>query len=121
MSAGRTRVAAYAVCVSHGALLLVRLAASTGARGQWAMPGGGLKYGEAPTQAVVRELLEETGLMGEVDALLDVTSFVDELHSICIYYRVRITGGTLRDETEGSTDRAAWVPLDRVHELATVD
>jgi ADP-ribose pyrophosphatase YjhB (NUDIX family) len=113
----RTRVAAYALCVRDDAILLVRLAVETGAGGLWAMPGGGVDWGEAPRDAVVRELREETGLAGEVEALLDVTSHADRVHSIRIYYRVRITGGTLRDETGGTTDHAEWVPLARVREL----
>lgn len=121
----RTRVAAYAVCVQDGALLLVRLSARTTALGQWAMPGGGLEWGEAPADAVLRELREETGLEGEVEQLLDVTSFADvEVHSICVFYRVRVTGGALRDEVGGTTDVARWVPLAQVRGLpraGTVD
>ena len=31
------------------------------------------------------------------------------MHAIALLYRVTITGGTLRDEPHGSTDRAAWL------------
>ena len=34
------------------------------------------------------------------------------LHAIRIVYRVRITGGQLRDEPDGSTDTCAWFTLD---------
>jgi hypothetical protein len=34
-------------------------------------------------------------------------------------YAGRISGGTLRHEIGGSTDLAAWVPMDRLDELAS--
>ena len=63
---------------------------------------------------VLRELTEETGLSGEVVELLDVTDrVVDQprgvrMHAIQIVYRVRVLGGELRDEPDGSTDMCGW-------------
>jgi ADP-ribose pyrophosphatase YjhB (NUDIX family) len=117
----RTRVAAYAVCVRDEEILVVRLSRSTGAGGAWGLPGGGVIWGEAPRDAVVRELREETGLDGEVIELLDVGSRLDHIHTILIYYRVRVIGGVLRHEVGGSSDRAEWVPLARIRDLPIVD
>jgi len=48
-----------------GRLLLVRRA-NPPAQGKWSIPGGRVEPSESDEQAAVRELLEETGLIGSV-------------------------------------------------------
>jgi 8-oxo-dGTP diphosphatase len=105
-------------------VLLCHIAPSVGAGDLWTLPGGGLDFGEPPAQAVIRELAEETGYTGEVERLLDVsdrlfTSLedIDRMHAIRIVYGMRITGGTLRDEPDGSTDTCRWMTLDEAARL----
>jgi ADP-ribose pyrophosphatase YjhB (NUDIX family) len=113
----RTRVAAYAVCRDdQGRVLLCHIAPSVGVGDVWTLPGGGLDFGEPPEVAVLREVTEETGYIGELDGLIGVSDRVfrdvdgaDRLHAIRILYRVRIVGGELRDEPDGSTDTCRWV------------
>jgi 8-oxo-dGTP diphosphatase len=125
---GRTqRVAAYNVCVDESdRLLLCRLSDITEAPGSWTLPGGGIEFGEHPEAGAIRELQEETGLLGRIVELLTVDSLHrparagedgTAYHSIRIVYRTEITGGTLTNETNESTDRAAWYTHD---ELATL-
>jgi 8-oxo-dGTP diphosphatase len=112
----RTRVAAYALSLDEaGRILLCRIAPSVAPGEIWTLPGGGLEFGEAPDAAVLRELAEEAGYEGEVVDLADVSDRLfgesedgTRLHAIRIVYRVRITGGELRDEVDGSTDTCAW-------------
>lgn len=127
-----TRVAAYALCLDEsGRVLLARLTYPEIAAGSWTLPGGGIDFGEAPSEAVVRELTEETGLTGEVESLAGVESWVrrgpslgssaDEFQAIQIIYRVHVTGGELRDELEGSTDTAAWFTREEVGQIPIVE
>jgi ADP-ribose pyrophosphatase YjhB (NUDIX family) len=112
----RIRVAAYAVTHDEDDhILLCHIAPSVGVGDIWTLPGGALEYGEPPEAAVLRELSEETGYTGELDGLVGVIDrlFNDDngggrLHAIRILYRVRIVGGELRDEPDGSTDTCRW-------------
>jgi ADP-ribose pyrophosphatase YjhB (NUDIX family) len=128
-----TRIAAYALCVDDGRILLCRIAPGywTGV-GYWTLPGGGLDFGEAPRDGALRELSEETGLVGEILELAEVLSWtgrwrhprddVDEAyHGIQVVFRVRIVGGTLRPEPDGSTDGAAWFTVKEAAALPLVD
>ena len=114
------RVAAYNVCVDDAArLLMCRLSAITERPGSWTLPGGGIDFGEHPEVGALRELSEETGLVGRIIELLTVdslqrvyvrpgTDVAFDYHSVRIVYRTEIVGGDLRHETDESTDRAAW-------------
>ncbi|UJP40324.1 NUDIX hydrolase [Cellulomonas palmilytica] len=117
------RVGAYAVVVDEGRVLLAHWAT----RRRWTMPGGGIDPGEDPRDAAVRELREETGYDVELDELLGVDSEVvpglpggERWHALRVVYRAHVTGGALRDEVDGSTDRAAWFPLDDLADVPCV-
>jgi 8-oxo-dGTP diphosphatase len=112
----RQRIAAYGVCVDpEGRLLLARAAPWLILSGRWFLPGGGVDHGEHPTEALTREFTEETGLAVELGPLLDVLSDVrilpDEmsLHTVRLIYLVASWKGTLRAETDGTTDAVQWV------------
>jgi len=117
--AGRTRLGAYALCTDdHDRILLARLSFEEVDVGAWTLPGGGIDFGEHPDVAVIRELEEETGYVGEIEQVAGVFSHVyrksraaqgRDLHFLGILYHVRIVGGELRDEVDGSTDTAAWL------------
>jgi ADP-ribose pyrophosphatase YjhB (NUDIX family) len=125
VSGDRIRVAAYALCQdADGRILLCHIAPSVGIGDIWTLPGGGLEFGEPPAAAVIRELAEEAGYVGEVERLVDVSDRLfddfdgaDRLHAVRIVYAVRIVGGELRDEVEGSTDRCQWFTLDDARRL----
>jgi ADP-ribose pyrophosphatase YjhB (NUDIX family) len=125
------RVAAYAVIIdADDRLLLAHW--NEGRRAAWTMPGGGLEPGEEPERAARREVREETGYRVEIDELLGIHSRVippgrrltpgvtEPLHTLRIIYRAHVVGGRLRNEKDGSTDRAEWFPREEVHLLQRV-
>ncbi|MEV5429210.1 NUDIX hydrolase [Streptomyces sp. NPDC052701] len=125
----KLRVAAYAVCVRDGRILLARSPTPDGTP-EWVLPGGGMEHGEDPYDTVRREVEEETGYRIEVTGLLGVDSWrgrhpgrfgrpVDH-HGVRLVYEGRIAGGDLRHEVGGSTDLAAWQDLDAVPGLVRV-
>ena len=125
------RVAAYAVVTdADGRVLLAHWI--DGRRPAWTLPGGGLEPGEDPAHAVRREVREETGFRVAIDELLGIHSRVipaearlahdseGPLHALRIVYRTHVVGGRLRDETDGSTDRAEWFTLAEARKLRRV-
>ncbi len=119
----RPEVCVGAVAVDDDRLLLVRRGQGPGA-GEWSIPGGRVEAGETLAEAVVRELLEETGIEAVCDALLGwVERMGDGWHHVILDF-----GVTLLDEpgeavarAGGDAREARWVPLDAVTELPLVD
>lgn len=118
------RIAAYGLCRDGaGRVLLVRASARSHHEGRWFLPGGGVHHGEDPADAVRREVAEETGLRVEIEGVRDVVTEVERLpdvyrHQDRLIFDCRVVGGALRDESDGTTNRAAWVRSDELSELS---
>lgn len=91
----------------RGLLLIKR--ANEPARGQWSVPGGRVEPGETDTEAVVRELREETGLDVIPRTLIGtVTRGPYEIHD----FACDVTGGRLRAGDDASDAR--WFTLEEL-------
>lgn len=124
----RRRLASYAWIEHDGAVLLSLVAKTDPAAGRWTLPGGGVDFGEHPEEALHRELYEETGLAGTIDEFLGIDSMVLEpgaarpfsFHVVRLVYRMTAVGDPQVTEVDGSTERAAWIPLAEVDSLTRV-
>jgi 8-oxo-dGTP pyrophosphatase MutT (NUDIX family) len=84
----------------------------------WSLPKGHIEAGETPEQAAVREVQEETGILGEVLAPLGTIDFwfIAEdrrVHKTVHHFLLRMLGGELSDLDVEVTE-VAWVPLDEL-------
>jgi ADP-ribose pyrophosphatase YjhB (NUDIX family) len=116
-------VRAYGVLIKDGRIVLVRSSNPRHDPPLWWLPGGGIDFGEAPETTVLREFREETGLDVDTPELLIVTSDVrrrdngDQIHTVRLSYTVRLSGGELSDEVDGTTDQAGWFAVDDLDAL----
>jgi ADP-ribose pyrophosphatase YjhB (NUDIX family) len=127
MSKQHSSVRAYGILVHDGSVALVRSSNPNHNPPLWWLPGGGIDFGEAPEETLVREFKEETGLSVGDPQLFSVTSDVrkrdngDRIHTVRIIYTVQWRGGELTHEVHGTTDHAAWYPVDQLESLNLAD
>jgi ADP-ribose pyrophosphatase YjhB (NUDIX family) len=119
-SRSRPEVAVGAVAVRDDALLLVRRGRGPAA-GEWSVPGGRVEPGETLHAAVVRELLEETGLEVVVDRFLGWVERIGvDFHFVILDFAVTVLGDTPPVAGDDAAE-VMWVPLGDVTELRLVD
>jgi 8-oxo-dGTP diphosphatase len=106
----RPIVGAGAVVMKDGEVLLIRRGKPP-KLGSWSLPGGAQELGETIEDAVVREVLEETGLEVRVIAFLDVIDLIEKeaegirYHYTLLDYLAEVTGGTLSPGTDAADAR----------------
>jgi 8-oxo-dGTP diphosphatase len=116
------RIAAVGIARRGSTVLLTRLSGRAPESGRWTLPGGGVEHGEGPTEALAREVLEETGLRAEPGPLLGVhdehftgtapNGRHEDFHAVNLIFALEVADGTPRVlESGGTTDAAAWVEL----------
>jgi 8-oxo-dGTP diphosphatase len=92
----------------QGRLLMIQRGHDPGA-GLWSIPGGRIEPGETDTQALVREMLEETNLQVKVGRLIGRVQRPGLAGSVIDIrdYAATVTGGTLRAGDDAADAR--WV------------
>lgn len=121
MTPMRPEICVGAVAVDDGRLLLVRRGRGP-AQGQWSVPGGRVEWGETLAEAVVREFVEETGLEGVCDRLIDWVERIGANHHYVIFdFAVQVLAPAGNPRPGPNEAEATWVPLPDVIDLQLVD
>ena len=111
-----TALANYLVGIGHYARVLDDLSAGDPSRldsrvqeradGRWALPGGWADVGDLPSETIVREVWEETGLQVVISKLIGVYDGnrsgtpLSFYHAYKLVFLCEITGGSVRPNEE---------------------
>jgi len=91
--------------------------------GHWTFPKGQIDAGETAIEAALREIREETGIVGEVEGELGTIRYVyddgagDKVEKEVAFYLVRRVGGRLSPR-RGEVADARWVGVETARRLS---
>jgi 8-oxo-dGTP diphosphatase len=111
------RIGVGGVVVADGRVLLARRAKPP-LLGRWSIPGGTVELGETLQEALVREMVEETGLVVEPLEVLTVFDRIERdgenvlFHHVIVDYLCRLLAGDARAARTrprcAGRDRTSW-------------
>ncbi|WP_423220500.1 NUDIX domain-containing protein [Bifidobacterium imperatoris] len=91
---------------------------------EWCLPKGHIEKGETPQQTAVREVHEETGILGEViDSIATIdywfTGTTQRVHKLVHHFALRQTGGelTVEGDPDHEAEDAIWVRFDDLDDV----
>lgn len=93
--------------------------------GLWALPKGNIDPGETPAETAIREVYEETGVVGKLDEKLGDVKYTytwdgEPIFKIVSFFLVRYSSGRLGDirpPMDIEVDEARWLPLPEAPKL----
>lgn len=109
-------VVVHAIVEKDGKILLGKRTGKILESGKWGLPGGFLDRDETAAQAVLRELLEETGWEGEVESLFRINTNPhrpkEDRQNIAFDFLVRPIRKIGDQDAESS--KIEWIPIEKL-------
>ena len=91
---------------------------------EWCLPKGHIEKGETPQQTAVREVHEETGILGEViDSIATIdywfTGTTQRVHKLVHHFALKQTGGelTVEGDPDHEAEDAIWVRFEDLDDV----
>jgi len=104
-----------AIVLKDEQILFVRQAEGHSLEKQWTIPWGFVEPGEAPEEAIIREVQEESGVSSEVQGLLGIQNLPMPWNGwISIIFQCRHISGIPRSDGGRETDRAGYFTLEEL-------
>lgn len=109
-------VVTHAIVEKSDQILLIKRAGNYLESGRWALPGGFLDRDETATECVLRELKEETGVVGEVVELFRINTNPqrpkEDRQNVALEFIVRPLSGI--GEGDDETSKIEWISFDQL-------